>query len=241
MKTLEKDTQVFVRQSDLDSLQKEGVNFSLLSESQRTADCFSQVFSNNQSLTDAVEKFFSSEKDQAEQFLMSIQACLASGGKKLVLEGVFDQQGRCPDIFSDPDLTGLESLKLKGIKELPRSIGNLQSLKNLDMSTSPIVYLPDSFKKLENLESLDLSYSGMTQRQEMMKAGKEYLGGVQDRDDQDCVNEGIKRVIGDLFDKLQPLTELKTVHMKSHDCKSAAGELYSNFSKIGKKINLLGI
>lgn len=236
---LGKDLHVFIKTADLEALQKQGVNLSLLSESQKTARYFSNAFSTSESLSANIEKFFGADDEMvAQTFLMRLQECLDSGSKRLNLDGLFDDKGRCPDIFDNPQLRGLEDLSLKGVQDLPKSMHALQHLKKLNISQSSLTNLPDWFKELKSLETLDLSYSGMTRRQEMLKKGKEHLGGLQERDDQDYVDKGLEIVVGDLFDKLQSLTDLKTIYMKSDDCKLAAVQLQLKFNKIDRKINL---
>ena len=48
------------------------------------------------------------------------------------------------------------------IKSIPKNIGKLVHLKNLDLSYNQIETLPSSFKKLVNLKYLDLTIIGIT-------------------------------------------------------------------------------
>lgn len=212
---------VFIKKSDLEALKREGIN---ISDVQKVSQSFSNVFPTQ--LTQSIEEFFGTDDDlqelKAEHFLIRIQEFVASGGKKLNLDGMFNKEGRCPDIFDDPLFSKLEELSLKGIKELPDSIGSLSSLKDLDVSHSPLIYLPDSFKKLTNLEYLNLACSGMNKQSAVIEAGREYRGGSFTSQLYEEV--GVELVISDLFKKLEPLTKLKAVNMASENLTLGSGQ-----------------
>jgi hypothetical protein len=213
----DKHITVFVHQSDIEKLDRQGVRLPHKGKE----------ISLPRSMPAKVEEFFEqdskSEELEAAHFQSRIQACIESGGKTLVLDGVFNSEGACPDIFDDPIFSSLEELSLKGIRVLPDSIIHLKHLKSIDLSDSPIITLPKWFAQLKDLQYINLAYSGINQISAIKKFGQEYVGGS--RTVREYEEEGAKKAVDELFAILSSLDELKAVNMSSKDTLSLTANL----------------
>lgn len=232
-----KKVQIFVRQSDLETLQREGLDIgSGIDANKATA------YNLPPNVSATVEAFFQSDVEIEEMreahFLARLQTFLATGGKQLNLEGMFNSEGKCPNVFDDPMFERMEELSLQGIREVPSSIKHLKNLKGLDLSHSPIVNCPRGIGELTSLEYLNLAFSGINQVSALTRFGKEFCGGA--RSDATYLEEGSKQLVHDWFQQLKKLKHLKVVNMASEDranCDSAS-RLSEAYRAEGLKITI---
>ena len=231
----ERNIHVFIKQSDLKDLEQSGLNISVkITDVKTVSQAQARVNPISQQLAQKISDFYKNDDDKVDYILARIQNCVDSGGKKLNLEGLLSEEGECPDIFEDPLFERLEELKLTEAKQLPDSLGSLKNLKRLDLSSADFVYLPECIQSLSQLESLNLSESAMTKRESVIKAGKEYLGGM--RSQQEYQDEGSRLLAKDLFAKLKPCSQLKSIKMASSETFFDVGaQLQQKFEAQGKK------
>ncbi|MFS8563160.1 MAG: hypothetical protein LVR00_02020 [Rhabdochlamydiaceae bacterium] len=169
-----------------------------------------------------IREFFSADKRRADLFIERVQEYIERGKKELVLDGAFNAKGECPDIFNDSLFGSLKELSLQGIKELPPSIRYLKELEGLDLSYSSIVNCPTQIKRLANLSYLNLASSGVTQKEALIKFGKEYCGLY--RSNEFYLEKGSEFAAKSWSEGLIPLKNLKQVNMVTGDvvnCHSA--------------------
>ncbi len=235
-----KDRQIFIQKSDLEELAKKGFNIeNQAPQSEDRMPDVSEALANRvkgfledrfpdvpEDLVNKVEAFFrldrAIEETQSARFLHLIQDFVTSGEQKLTLDGVFNEEGRCPDIFSSPLFSKLQELSLQGIRDLPSSMRYLKNLTSLDLSHSPMVSFSHTLGELENLEYLNLAFSGINQTSAVTQFGQEYLGGASSSTA--YLEEGANKAASELFTQLQPLSKLKAINMVSEQgagCPSA--------------------